>query len=197
MDRLSRMLKRMLNLESQSRRQPSHGPEQKGPAKGRLATFLFMTATLLVVWVMLSGRLDAFHLGFGVLCSLLVAHLSTDLFASHFNFISLNHVLLEHLRYLPWLFWQIFLANLHVLKLALSPRMYDKLDPHLVRFHTRLQGEYAQTSFAQSITLTPGTITVRVLPDGTFIVHAIDENSGDMAAIREMEDRVAKTFGED
>ena len=187
----------MLNLESQSRRKAPESPEQKGLAKRRRATFLFMAATLLVVWVLLSGRLDAFHLGFGVLCSLLVAYLSTDLFAAHFNFVSLNRVLLEHLRYLTWLFWQIFLANLHVLKLALSPRMYDKLDPHLVRFHTRLESEYAQTSFAQSITLTPGTITVRVLPDGTFIVHAIDEDSGDMAAIREMEDRVARTFGED
>ncbi len=156
-----------------------------------------MATTLMVVWVMLSGRLDAFHLGFGVLCSLLVAYLSTDLFATHFNLINLNLVLLEHVRYLPWLFWQIFLANLHVLKLALSPRMHEKLDPHLVRFHTRLESEYAQTSFAQSITLTPGTITVRVLPDGVFIVHALDEDSGNMPAIRYMEHKVAQTFGED
>jgi multicomponent Na+:H+ antiporter subunit E len=150
----------------------------------------------MVLWVLLSGKLDAFHLGVGVFCCLLVAALCTDLFADHFDLRKVIRTLYGHLSYLPWLMWQIVVANLHVFKLALHPKMYDKLDPHLVRFHTRLQGPYAQTSFAQSITLTPGTITVRVLPDGVFIVHAVDGKSGDLSALRDMEARVARTFGE-
>lgn len=191
-------LKRMLNLESQSRQPTAAGPGRRSkPAPRRGAAFLSLFMGLMVVWVLLSGRLDAFHLGLGVFCSLLVSFLCADLFADHFDLKRLMRALYGHISYLPWLIYQILLANLHVLKLALHPKMYDKLDPHLVRFHTRLEGQYSQTSFAQSITLTPGTITVRVLPDGVFIVHAIDGKSGDKAALRDMESRVAKTFGED
>lgn len=187
----------MLNLESQLQQHNKAGRGRRRASASRAAAFGSLFVGLMLLWVLLSGKLDAFHLGMGVFCSLLVAALCTDLFADHFDLRKVLRTLLGHLTYLPWLIWQIVLANLHVFKLALHPRMYDKLDPHLVRFHTRLEGAYAQTSFAQSITLTPGTITVRVLPDGVFIVHAVDGKSGDLSALRDMETRVARTFGED
>jgi multicomponent Na+:H+ antiporter subunit E len=73
--------------------------------------------------------------------------------------------------------------------------MLALIDPKIIEFNSRLKSDVARTTFANSITLTPGTITVSVSVLGTFSVHCIDEKSGqDLPG--EMEARVAKVFGE-
>jgi multicomponent Na+:H+ antiporter subunit E len=91
---------------------------------------------------------------------------------------------------------EITKANLHVMKLTLHPRMMDLIDPRIVKFRSKLKSDLALVTFANSITLTPGTITVSVSVDGGFKVHAIDKASGDPLP-GEMEQRVAKAFGEE
>jgi multicomponent Na+:H+ antiporter subunit E len=87
------------------------------------------------------------------------------------------------------------LANLHVLYLVLHPRMMDLIDPHIMQFNSRLKSDYARTTFANSITLTPGTITVAVNVLGRFSVHCIDiESSRQLPG--EMEERIVKVFRE-
>jgi multicomponent Na+:H+ antiporter subunit E len=70
--------------------------------------------------------------------------------------------------------YQIILANIYMVKVVLHPRMRDVIFPHVVKFNTRLKGDLSITTFANSITLTPGTITIKV-EDNVFYVHAIDE----------------------
>lgn len=153
----------------------------------------FVTFFLLIgFWISLSGLLDLWHLFLGIISCAIVAYLSGDLFFSErpkgkkirevFNFIG----------YLPWLLLNVFLANIYVIKLALSPHMERLIRPHIVKFKTQLKGDLALTTFGNSITLTPGTITVKVEED-TFYVHAIDEK----VAARlpgEVEMRVGKIF---
>jgi len=100
------------------------------------------------------------------------------------------------LKYIPWLIYQIWIANLHVLYLTFHPRMLDLIDPHIMRFQSKLTKDLSLVTFANSITLTPGTITVSVSVDGDFKVHSIDRMSAE-ALPGEMEERVAKAFGED
>ena len=95
------------------------------------------------------------------------------------------------MRYIPWLLYEIFLANLHILYLVFHPRMMELIDPKIIRFRSKLKKDFSLVTFANSITLTPGTITVYVSIDGNFHVHAIDKKSGD-ALPGEMEDRVAE-----
>jgi multicomponent Na+:H+ antiporter subunit E len=150
---------------------------------------------LFSLWVVLSGKMDAFHLSLGAISCLIVAVFSGDLLFSEMGAEELAVTSIRFLIYVPWLLWQIFLANLHILYVVLHPRMMDLIDPEIVRFESRLRKEFSLVTFANSITLTPGTITVYVSVDGHFRVHAIDKKSS-QSLPGEMEARVAKVFGE-
>ena len=103
--------------------------------KSKLATF----AVMVVFWIVLSGMFDAFHLTLGVICCLVVAFFSHDLLFYGGEQAAWGRGLLGVLRYLPWLFYQIILANLEVAYVVLHPRMLDKIDPHVIRFKTKLK----------------------------------------------------------
>ena len=79
--------------------------------------------------------------------------------------------------------------------LVFHPKMLDLIDPKIIEFDSRLISDISRTTFANSITLTPGTITVNVSVLGKFTVHCIDEESG-RSLPGDMEARVAKVFGE-
>ena len=103
---------------------------------------------------------------------------------------------IRFIRYIPWLLYQIFLANLHVMVLTFHPKMMDLIDPKIIKFRSKLRSDLSLVTFANSITLTPGTITVYVSIDGGFSVHAIDKKSSE-GLPGEMEARIAKAFGEE
>jgi len=148
---------------------------------------------MLGVWAILSGKFDPFHLSLGVISCAIVSYLSADLLRP-----SVRGLLILLVRWVPYLLWlmkEIFKANLHVTYLVFHPRMMDLIDPKIVKFRSKLEGDLALVTFANSITLTPGTITVNVSLDGDFKVHAIDKASGEPLP-GEMEARVAKAFGE-
>src|SRR5690606_18924394 len=96
---------------------------------------------------------------------LLVAHFSHDLLFPGARPGNWPRDLLGICLYLPWLFWQIVLADLQVAYLVLHPRMLDLVDPHIFRFTTTLKRPISRVTLAQSITLTPGTITVSIQDD--------------------------------
>jgi multicomponent Na+:H+ antiporter subunit E len=81
------------------------------------------------------------------------------------------------------------------MKLVFHPRMMELIDPRIIKFRSRLKGELALVTFANSITLTPGTITVYVTDYGDFEVHVIDEPSAESLP-GDMENKIAKIFGE-
>ena len=155
---------------------PESSPSSKsgGKASAFVATFL-ITA---VFWMLFSGKFDAFHLSLGAASCLLVAAFSSDLLFPRGIGRGFVGAWLRFAAYIPWLIYQIFLANLHVLRLVFHPRMMEVIDPHIIEFNSTLEGEIARTTFANSITLTPGTITVNVSVMGRFSVHCIDTASG-------------------
>ena len=159
---------------------------------------LFTFVVMFMFWTTLSGKFDLFHLSMGVFSSGLVAWLSHDLlFEGHTK--KLGATLIEiarFLRYLLWIFGQIVLANLHIAGLSLSVYPKKKLDPHIIKFKTSLKTNFARFVLANSITLTPGTVSVRIEED-TFYVHALTRRSaGDLAGDGpgEMERWVAWVF---
>ncbi|MCK4728775.1 MAG: Na+/H+ antiporter subunit E [Desulfobacterales bacterium] len=150
---------------------------------------------MLVLWVLLSGKFDPFHMSMGLISCAIVSFLSADLL---FPSPKIEGLISQWVRfgiYIPWLMLEIIKANLHVTYLVFHPRMMDLIDPQIVKFRSKLKGDMALVTFANSITLTPGTITVDISLDGDFKVHAIDKASGEPLP-GEMEARVAKTFGE-
>lgn len=159
--------------------------------KAKLATF----AVMLFFWVILSGMFDAFHLTLGVICCLLVAHFSHDLLFYGDDKSVWARSLAGSIAYLPWLFYQIFLANLQVAYLVLHPNMLEMIDPHVIRFKTKLKRPFSKVTFAQSITLTPGTITVSI-HDDEFSVYALTRSASD-ALPGDMEARIARALESD
>ena len=151
-------------------------------------TFLIMFG----FWILLSGKFDLFHLTLGILSSALVALLSTDILMHDTRKNDRLAIAFRLLSYIPWLLYQIVLSTLHVTFLALHPKMKDQIDPTIVTFKTKLQGSIAQVALANSITLTPGTITIRI-EDGVFYVHAISRKAA-AGLPGEMEERLARVF---
>jgi len=154
-------------------------------------TFLIMA----FFWVLLSGIFDAFHLISGVICCLIVTLLSHDLLVKGES----KKRLLKSIRllfYIPWELWQIVLANIDVAYRVLHPKM--PIDPRIIEFETTLRGEFSQVTLANSITLTPGTITILVEPErGKFLVHAIAKEPAEALLIDQtMQKKVAHVFME-
>ena len=158
-------------------------------------TFIYTFLILSGFWVLLSGKFDAFHLSLGFICCLLVSYLSHDLLFDRAKRGRNCSIPVRFFFYLPWLILEIVRANFHVARLALSPRLKEEIDPKIVTFKTRLKSELARVTLANSITLTPGTITVKVLGD-EFHVHAISRKTAE-GLPGGMEKRIAKVFGEE
>jgi len=156
--------------------------------------FCLTFALMMIVWMVFSGLFDAFHLTLGVLSSLFVAWISNDLLFRE-RTQNWNTVIREGLGipgYAAWLLWEIVLANLHVFKLAMVPSAQDEVQPEIVRFRTRLRSDFGKWLLANSITLTPGTVTIMVRAD-EFVVHAISRSAAD-GLNGEMEERIARIF---
>ena len=156
----------------------------------------FVTLVIMFgVWILLSGKFDAFHLILGLISSAIVSYLSSDLLFSSSKLRGLLIQWARFVKYIPWLLLEIIKANLHVTYLVFHPRMMELIAPRIVKFRSKLKNDVALFTFANSITLTPGTITVSVSIDGDFEVHAIDEASGEPLP-GEMEKRIARAFRE-
>ena len=145
-------------------------------------------------WILWSGKFDAFHLSLGIISCALVTFMSHDLYFQRKKVSSKLIVeAIRFIKYIPWLFYQIVLSNIHVASLVLSPRM--PIDPKMIRYKTRLTKDISLVTFANSITLTPGTITADI-HEGEYYVHALSKKVADDLMTGEMEDKVAHVFEE-
>ena len=129
---------------------------------------------LLAFWIILNGRftVEIFVLGlifsaavYAFVCKFMGLTLRKEvIFWKHTGWV---------LQYLAVLLKEIMLANLTVLKIVLSPK--ENVHPVLVSFESPLKNEVLQVVLANSITLTPGTITVR-LHENKYEVHCLDQS---------------------
>ncbi len=152
-------------------------------------TFLIMLA----FWILLSGQFHFILLVSGVVSSLFVAYISHDLLLGNVNIRSGTIKTLRLFKYLPWLLWQIVVANFDLVYRTLHPGM--KIEPQVIKFKTDLKTDKGIAILANSITLTPGTVTVVANKDGEFIVHAIAKGPADSLLSGEMQAKVKEIEG--
>ena len=167
----------------------------------RLAVAVLQFTTLFVFWLILSGHYSVKYVSFGVLSAGLVTFLTNDLLyplfghgkrertSARFTFLQLWHFLV----YLPWLLSRIIRANIQVAYLVLHPRM--PIEPVLLQFQTRMRRSIAQVILANSITLTPGTVTV-YLENGRYIIHVLVPSAAQELIEAQMQNRVGAIFRE-
>lgn len=82
--------------------------------------------------------------------------------------------LLRFAVYVPYLLWEVTKANISIARVILSPRM--PIEPSVVRFRAAVWGGLPVTTLANSITLTPGTLTIDV-GNREFVVHTLTTSS--------------------
>ena len=73
--------------------------------------------------------------------------------------------------YIPVFIWKLLLANFDIARRVLSPKI--PLNPGIVKIKTELPGDFGKLTLANSITLTPGTLSIDVEDDYIF-VHTVD-----------------------
>lgn len=156
----------------------------------RIITFTLLMAA----WLVFSGIYDVFHITLGVFSCGFVMWLSSDLlFNDRSSDLWVRLVQAKRLTgYLAWLLWQVVLSNLHLLKLTLLPGALSEVKPRITVFRTQLKSDLEKFLLANSITLTPGTITLKILGD-EFYIHSISEfAAGGLDG--QMERRIAAIF---
>jgi multicomponent Na+:H+ antiporter subunit E len=152
------------------------------------------------LWVVLSGKLDPFHLGLGVVSALFVTLISgRRLYLEVTD--EQGRTERHWLTFLPWhrvllflltMAWEILRANVAVARKVLGPT--SALRPQIFHLKPELHSELARVVLGYSIILTPGTTVLDVTPDGDFVVHALDLESAQDTSNGPLQGRVVWAF---
>jgi len=143
---------------------------------------------MLVFWILLSGRFEVKFLIYGVLTSLIASYVCMPLLMFRSTdgkneYFALGFPIWRLAIYCVWIFWQL-ITNL-------------KINPKVVRFKVNMDNPMALTVLANSITLTPGTVTMNVTDDGIYEIHALTDDAAAGIAAGDMQRHVARLFGQD
>ena len=137
---------------------------------------LFLLGVLL--WISITFSFDIPHLAVGIAAALVVAILTGDLFTTRPYVFKHVQRYLWFLYYIPLFAWECFKANIDVAYRVIHPSC--PIHPGIVSVKTSLKSDTALTFLANSITLTPGTLTVDIDKErGILYVHWINVTTCD------------------
>jgi len=148
-------------------------------------------AALFGVWLLLSGIFDPFFLTLAAVSCALIVYLGHRMDVIDHEGVPV-HVSWRFALYLPWLVWQIVLANIDVFRRIVDPRL--PIDPDIRWVPASQKTDLCRAIFANSITLTPGTVSTDVAAD-RIQVHAIDRTGLDELEDGAMNARVRRLEG--
>ena len=139
------------------------------------SNFLFLFAALLLLWVLLTGSLAADELIAGLLVAGLASLISAPYLGIFDGIIYRPRALLSLVIYLGYFFKQLVIANFDMARRVLSPSL--PISPEMVEISTELKSDLGQMLLANSITLTPGTLSVDLVGN-RILVHWIAAPDG-------------------
>ena len=154
---------------------------------------LSLFVLLFLTWLLLSGiYTDLLFLGLGALSCLVVV-----VVCRRMKIIDPeghpNHLIPGLLSYIPWLLWAITKANIDVARRIVHPRL--PMSPRVIRVEASQKTHLGQVIYANSITLTPGTVAVET-DEGTIDVHALTREAAEDVRSGAMDSRVTDMEGE-
>lgn len=154
---------------------------------------LILAGGLAAYWMALSGYFKPMLLGLGVVSVLLVVGLCARMRILDKETVPYLYIP-KTLSYFVWLFKEIVKANVQVVKAVLSPDL--EVAPTLVKIPSTPKTEMGKTMFANSVTLTPGTVSVE-MGEKEILVHALLEDMSNAEDFSEMADRAAWAVGDE
>ena len=150
--------------------------------------FIFWTLLLFSMWMILTTNLEVANILIGLGISSSISLLYIKMFV-HKEIEMINPYYL--FIYLLILAKNLVLSNIHIAKRTLSKDM--KLNPKVVAVKTSLKSDWKKLLLANSITLTPGTLTLDIEKD-TLYIHVIEckESESKELIIQEFENIIKK-----
>ena len=156
----------------------------------KLSHYISLAITLCATWLLWSGHFDKPFIlilgGCSVVFTLWISArmgvVDEEGTPTELGFRPFTH-------FAPWLMWEIVKSNLEVTKIILSPKM--KLKRNLIEVSADPKSEIGKVILANSITLTPGTVSVNV-KDDRILVHALSFEGAEEDLSGEMSARVCK-----
>ncbi len=160
---------------------------------------LGMTIVLFAFWMGLAGRTEIKFIIYGLIAAGVASWITYPLLLlpnkdGSKKYFALSISIPKFISYVVWLMWQLLLANLDVMK-ATTSEVLD-IDPKVVRFYFRVDNPMAAVVLADSITLTPGTVTLNVTDDGLFEIHALTVGAAAGIEDGSFQRKVADLYGE-
>ena len=150
-----------------------------------------LSVLLFGVWLLLSGHYVPLLLSFGVISCLLVVAVSVRMDVTDHEGHPI-HLSIAALKVWPWLVWQIILSNIAVAKSVLFSS--HPISPNIILVPAKQKSDLGKVIYANSIALTPGTISLELEGD-LILVHALTREGAKDLAGGEMHDRVVKMEG--
>jgi multicomponent Na+:H+ antiporter subunit E len=150
------------------------------------------TILLSIFWLLLSGYIQPLLLAFGIASVVVVLFVlkRMDDVDQEKQEIGTG---LRLMQYLPWLIWQVITSSLQVTKLIWGST--DNLSPSVAKINAKNIPPKRRALYANSITLTPGTLSVDLVGD-EITVHALQKTSIEELKQEVMEKKITKIWGE-
>ncbi len=135
--------------------------------------YLLVYLTIIMVWIIFTERISLEVIIIGLIIGAFIIKINNKSIESivnksYFRFNSLIYMI----EYFLLLLKEIIIANFQVAMLVLNPNI--QVSPRIISFHTKLKDPLLKTILANSITLTPGTLTIEVDKE-KFTIHCLTE----------------------
>ena len=158
-----------------------------------MARSIGLAVALFGLWLLLSGIYTPLLIILGICSSALVAWIAHRMNVTDHEGFPI-HFTWKAITYWPWLFWEIIKANLAVSRVILKKEI--SIEPTLLRIPANQKSELGQVTYANSITLTPGTVSIAV-GEGMIDVHALTQEAADDLKTGRMNERACRLEGID
>lgn len=161
--------------------------------------FLLTTVLLMALWFVMSEKTELKFLVLGAISSMVISYtcvriltvkgIKTD---NSYFLLGVNPI--KFIIYCIWLLWQIIVSAITVSRISFVSR--KQIDPQIAWFKADYDNPAARALLANSITLTPGTITIDITEDGVYSAHALNSEMRDGLLDGSMQAKIAWLYGE-
>ena len=141
-----------------------------------MSRFIFTWGLLILIWIGFTGTFDSMELLMGSIISLIIAIYAHRTFTQE----GLRLLTLRKMAYMVKYLWvfviELIKSNMDVALRVINPKL--PINPEIVEFKTSLKSEMGRLILANTITLTPGTLTVDLIDD-TYYIHWLNSETSD------------------